>query len=36
MESMMGLLRGHAKGVPYADDVSVISVAYDGAEMTRA
>ena len=36
VESMMGLLRGHAKGVPFADDVSVISLSFDGADMTRA
>jgi serine phosphatase RsbU (regulator of sigma subunit) len=36
VESMMGLLRGHSKGVPFADDVSVISLTWDGADLTRA
>lgn len=31
VESMVGLLRAHAAGLPFTDDVSVISVAHEGA-----
>lgn len=37
VESMIGTLRGHAAGVPYADDVSVLGLAFEGdAGQTRA
>jgi hypothetical protein len=34
---MLGLLRAHAAGLPFTDDVSVISLSHDGAiDATRA
>jgi serine phosphatase RsbU (regulator of sigma subunit) len=37
VESMIGTLRAHAAGVPFADDVSVIGLTFEGAsDATRA
>jgi sigma-B regulation protein RsbU (phosphoserine phosphatase) len=37
VEAMIGTLRGHASGVPYADDVSVLGLAFEGsADATRS
>jgi len=37
VESMLGTLRGHAAGVPFADDVSVIALSHEGgSDVTRA
>jgi sigma-B regulation protein RsbU (phosphoserine phosphatase) len=37
VEGLIGTLRGHAAGIPYADDVSVLGLAFEGAsDATRA
>jgi hypothetical protein len=37
VEGLMGTLRGHAAGIPYADDVSVIGLSFEGvSDATQA
>jgi sigma-B regulation protein RsbU (phosphoserine phosphatase) len=37
VEGLIGTLRGHAAGIPYADDVSVIGLSFEGlSDATRA